>query len=115
MSQFFVKVIVSALIVAGASELARRSSVAGALLASLPMTSILAMIWLWRDGAPPAQIADFTDSILWLVVPSLLLFIVTPLLLRNGLGFWPSLGAGCAATITGYGVGWYALRLWGKA
>jgi hypothetical protein len=115
MSQFLLKVLVSALIAAGASELARRYSIVGALLASLPLTSILAMIWLWRDGAPPEQIADFTGSILWFVVPSLLLFIVTPLLLRGGWSFWPSLGAGCAATIAGYAIGLYALRLWGQA
>jgi F0F1-type ATP synthase assembly protein I len=112
MSQFLLKVLLSALIVAGASELARRSTLAGALFASLPLTSILAMIWLWRDGAAPAQIADFTGGILWFILPSLLLFIVTPLLLRSGWSFWPSLGAGCAVTIVGYGIGAHALRLW---
>jgi hypothetical protein len=114
MGQFLLKVLVSALIVAGASELARRYNTLGALLASLPLTSILAMIWLWQDGTPAPRIADFAASILWLVLPSLLLFIVTPLLLRHGIGFWPSLGAGCAATVAGYGVGLYALNLWGQ-
>jgi hypothetical protein len=112
MSQFLLKVLISALVVAGAAELARRSTWVGALLVSLPLTSILAMIWLWRDGASSAQIADFSGSILWFVLPSLLLFIVTPLLLRAGWGFWPSLGAGCTVTVLGYGIGVYALRLW---
>ena len=112
MMQFLVKVLVSALVIAGASELARRYSVIGALLVSLPLTSILAMIWLWRDGVPAAQIADFSSSIFWLVLPSLLLFIVTPLMLRAGYGFWSSLGAGCALTVLGYAIGLYALRLW---
>jgi len=112
MMQFLLKVLVSALVIAGASELARRYSVIGALLAALPLTSILAMIWLWRDGVPAAEIADFSSSIFWLVLPSLLLFIVTPLMLRAGYGFWPSLGAGCALTVLGYAIGLYALRLW---
>jgi len=112
MMQFLVKVLVSALVIAGASELARRYSVIGALLAALPLTSILAMIWLWRDGVPAAQIADFSSSIFWLVLPSLLLFIVMPLMLRAGYGFWSSLGAGCALTVLGYAIGLYALRLW---
>ena len=112
MMQFLVKVLVSALVIAGASELARRYSVIGALLVSLPLTSILAMIWLWRDGVPAAQIADFSSSIFWLVLPSLLLFIVMPLMLRAGYGFWSSLGAGCALTVLGYAIGLYALRLW---
>ena len=112
MMQFLVKVLVSALVIAGASELARRYSVIGALLAALPLTSILAMIWLWRDGVPAAQIADFSSSIFWLVLPSLLLFISMPLMLRAGYGFWPSLGAGCALTVLGYAIGLFALRLW---
>jgi hypothetical protein len=112
MSQFLLKVLISALVVAGASELARRYSVIGALLVSLPLTSILAMIWLWRDGEPAAKIADFSASVCWLVLPSLLLFISMPLMLRAGYGFWPSLGAGCALTVLGYAIGLYALRLW---
>jgi len=112
MIQFLLKVLVSALVIAGASELARRYSVFGALLASLPLTSILAMIWLWRDGVPAATIADFSSSIFWLVLPSLLLFIAVPVMLRAGYGFWPSLGAGCALTVLGYAVGLFALRLW---
>jgi F0F1-type ATP synthase assembly protein I len=112
MMQFLLKVLISALLIAGASELARRSSIAGALLASLPLTSILALIWLWHDGTAPAQIADFAGNIFWLVLPSLVLFIVTPLLLRAGWSFWPSLGAGCAATVAGYAIGLYALQVW---
>ena len=112
MGEFLLKVLVSALVIAGASELARRYSVMGAMLASLPLTSILAMIWLWRDGEPAAKIADFSATIFWLVLPSLLLFISMPLVLRASYGIWPSLGAGCALTVLGYGIGLYALRLW---
>jgi F0F1-type ATP synthase assembly protein I len=112
MGEFLLKVLVSALVIAGASELARRYSVIGALLASLPLTSILAVIWLWRDGEPAAKIADFSTSIFWLVLPSLLLFISMPLMLRAGYGFWPSLGVGCALTVLGYAIGLYALRSW---
>ena len=112
MTAFFAKVLVSAVLVAAAAEFGRRSALAGAVLASLPLTSILAMIWLWRDGAPPAQIADFTAGVLWFVLPSLLLFIVTPLLLRAGWSFWPSLTAGCAASASGYALGLLAIRAW---
>ena len=112
MSAFLLKVLVSALLVAAASELARRSSVLGALLASLPLTSILALCWLWRDAAPSDQIAAFATNIFWLVLPSLLLFLVMPALLRAGFGFWPSLGAGCAATAAAYALGLWALRYW---
>ena len=112
MTQFLLKIAVSALIIAAASELARRQAWFGALVASLPLTSILAMIWLWRDGTEPAQIAAFATGIFWLVIPSLLLFVVLPLMLRSGFGFWISLGAGCAATLAGYAVTLLALRAW---
>ncbi len=115
MSPFLLKVLVSALVVAGASELARRSSVLGALLASLPLTSILAMIWLWRDGADATRIAEFSTNILWLVLPSLLLFVALPLLLRAGFGFWTSLGVACAACVAGYGVTLWLLARSGQA
>ena len=115
MIQFLLKVGVSALVIAVASELARRQAWFGALIASLPLTSILAMIWLWRDGTEPAQIAAFATSIFWLVIPSLLLFVVMPLMLRSGFGFWISLGAGCAATLAGYAVTLLAMRAWGAA
>jgi len=112
MSQFLLKVLISALLIAAASELARRQAWFGALIASLPLTSILALIWLWRDGTEPAQIAAFATGIFWLVLPSLLLFIVMPLMLRAGYGFWPSLAAGCAATMAGYAVTLLAMRAW---
>jgi F0F1-type ATP synthase assembly protein I len=103
MGQFLLKMLVSALLVAGASELARRSTVAGALLVSLPLTSLLALVWLWRDTHDAARIAAFSTDILWLVLPSLALFIVLPLALRGGFGFWTSLGAGVIATAAAYG------------
>ena len=112
MTQFIVKVLISALLIAGASELARRSTLAGALLVSLPLTSVLALIWLWQEGASSERIADFAGGILWLVLPSLLLFIVMPLMLRHGFGFWSSLAAGCAATLLGYAATIAALRWW---
>ena len=115
MSEFLLKTAVSALLVAAAAEIARRSTIAGALLASLPLTSILAMIWLWRDGAGAERIAGFGSAIFWLVLPSLLLFVVTPALLRAGGGFWPSVGAGCTATTLGYLAGIGALRWWNAA
>lgn len=112
MNQFLLKVVVSALIVAAASELARRQAWFGALIASLPLTSILALIWLWRDGTQAEQIAAFATGILWLVLPSLLLFIVLPVMLRHGFDFWTSLGAACAATVAGYATTLLALRAW---
>ncbi|HVB83282.1 MAG TPA: DUF3147 family protein [Rhodanobacteraceae bacterium] len=102
MTQFLIKTLISALLIAGAAELGKRSPTAGALLVSLPLTSLLAMIWLWRDTHDPVRLAAFANDVLWLVLPSLALFVVLPWMLRSGYGFWLSLGAGIAATLAAY-------------
>jgi hypothetical protein len=105
------KALLSGLIIAAASELARRSSLLGAVLISLPLTSILTMLWLYRDTRDESEVAALSWSILWVVVPSLLFFVVLPLALR-GTSFWPALLLACAATAAGYGIWiWTARRL----
>ena len=109
MLQFLIKTLVSALLIAAASEAARRSTFAAALLVSLPLTSLLAILWLWRDTHDSARVAAFTTETLWLVLPSLLFFVVLPLALRFGLGFWAGFGLAIATTIAAY-AGMIALR-----
>lgn len=88
MLYLIVKAALSGVIVAAVSEIAKRSPGFGALVASLPLVSILAMIWLWRDTGDAERIAALAQSTFWLVLPSLPLFLVLPLLLRHGLTFW---------------------------
>ena len=110
-AQFLVKVLVSAVLVAAVSELARRSTLLGALLASLPVTSLLAFIWLYRETGDAQQVAALSADILWLVIPSLLLFALLPLLLRQGWNFWLSLATSCAATAVAYGATTWLLKV----
>lgn len=102
MLQYLIKVLLSALIVVAVSEIAKRNSGIAALLASLPLTSLLAFIWLHVEGGDDGQIAVLSTQILWLLIPSLALFLLLPPLLRLGWGFWPALGASCAATAGAY-------------
>jgi uncharacterized membrane protein (GlpM family) len=102
MTQLIIKFAISALVVVAVSELAKRSSIWAALLASLPLTSLLAFVWLRIEGEPVERIATLAGDILWLVLPSLVLFIVFPLLLRNGVNFWISLALGCLGTTVAY-------------
>jgi hypothetical protein len=97
-----VKAALSGLIIVAASELARRVPTYGALLLSLPLVSILAMIWLWRDTGDNERIAALSESTFWLVLPTLPLFLVLPAMLRHGVGFWISLAAVCAMTVALY-------------
>jgi hypothetical protein len=97
-----IKVLLTSLLVVSASEAAKRSTVAGAILASLPLTSLLAMVWLYADTRDPEKVAALASGIFWLMLPSLTLLLVFPLLLRNGLAFAPSLVIGVALTAASY-------------
>lgn len=97
-----VKALVSGIIIAIVSEVARRAPGFGALIASLPLISILGMIWLWRDTQDVVRMADHALATFWFVLPSLPMFLLVPVLLRHGLGFWWALVAGCALTVVLY-------------
>ncbi len=103
MTYIILKVGISAAVLVTVSELSKRSSFAGGLLASLPLTSLLAIIWLWRDTHDSGKIAALSTSIFWLVLPSLVLFILLPLLLKRGVAFGQALGISIAATLACYG------------
>ena len=98
MLYYALKVIISALVIVAITEIAKRSTGFAALVASLPLTSLLAFVWLHLDATPTERIADLSTQIFWLVIPSLLLFLLIPLLLRHGLNFWLSLGLSVVAT-----------------
>jgi predicted permease len=99
---YVLKVLVSAVVVVAVSELGKRSSFWGAALASLPLTSLLAFVWMRLDGTETQRIAGLSVGIFWLVLPSLLLFLVFPALLRAGMGFWLSLLLSCIVTAGAY-------------
>lgn len=100
--QFVVKVIVTAVVVASVSEIAQRSSFWGAVLASLPLTSLLAFVWIYVETGETQGIATLSQEIFWLVLASLPLFVILPRLLRTGWPFWPSLAIACAITAGAY-------------
>lgn len=102
MLQTAIKVVVTAVLVLAISEAAKRSSLIGALIASLPLTSLIAIVWLWRDTGDSEQIAALAQSIFWLVLPSLVFFIALPVLLRSGWSFWPSLAVSAGLTAAAY-------------
>ena len=102
--QFIIKIIVSALIIASVSELAKRFTPLAAILASLPLISILAMIWLYRDTHDVQKIIDLSQGIFWAILPSLLFFIVLPLLLKLGLKFSLAMFSSSIIMFIGYAV-----------
>ena len=102
MLYYISKIAISAAVIVAVSESAKRHSGVAALLAALPLTSLLAFIWLHLEGATATAIGELSTQIFWLVLPSLVLFIVLPVLLRLGLNFWLSLALACSATVGCY-------------
>lgn len=96
------KAAISGVLIAAASTLARRYPGFGALIASLPLVSVLGMMWLWHDKPDAENMAAHAGATFWYVIPSLPMFLLIPLLLRHGVGFWIALAAGCALTIALY-------------
>lgn len=101
------KALISGAIIAAASEVAKRSPPLGAVILSLPLISLLAFVWLWRDTADKEAIASLSQSTFWFVLPTLPMFLVLPALLRHGLTFWSALALSCVLT-----VGLYLLTVW---
>lgn len=96
------KAVISAIIIVIVSETARRNPGTGAMIASLPLISVLGMIWLWRDTQDVTRMADHSAATFWYVLPSLPMFLLIPVLLKRGIGFWPALVVGCALTMALY-------------
>ena len=98
------KVVISALIILAVSEVSKRSSFIGGLVASLPLVSLLAMIWLYRETHDAARVAALSTSIFWLVLPSLVLFLILPALLKRQVPFYPALGLSLLGMLACYGL-----------
>lgn len=96
------KALLSGVIIMAVSEIARRSPAFGALVASLPLVSLLAIIWLWRDTGDTKRIADHAEATFWYVLPSLPMFLALPSMLRNGVPFWWALLSSCVLTFVLY-------------
>ena len=116
MGYFLLKAALSGIIIAIVSEVARRAPGLGALIASLPLISVLGMIWLWRDTEDTARMAEHAFATFWFVLPSLPMFLAIPVMLGRGVTFWPALAIGCAMTVLLYlamvwALGQFAVRL----
>jgi hypothetical protein len=97
----------SGVVVAAVSEIAKRYPGLGGMIASLPLVSVLGMMWLWRDTHDAAQLASHSTGTFWFVLPSLPMFLLIPELLKRGAPFWEALCAGCLLTM-----GLYAATIW---
>lgn len=102
MAYYITKLIITTLLIVLISEIAKRSSIAGAILAAIPLVSILAMTWMYIDTNSSAKAVEFSNSIVWLIAPSMTLFIVFPFLIKKGMEFYPSMIVAISMTVLAY-------------
>lgn len=107
---FWIKIALSALIIAAVSELSKRFTLMAAILASLPLVSILAILWLYIETKDVQKVIALSNGIFWAVLPSLLFFAALSLLLRFNVSFFLALGSSCLIMAGGY---WAYLRVLG--
>ena len=112
MTYFLIKTLISALAIAGISELAKRHGWLASILASLPLTSILAMIWLYHDTQDAKKVSQLSIGVFWMVVPSLGFFLILPALLRH-LPFAIAMILSCSAMTVLYLAYGVLLAKWG--
>ena len=104
MLYYATKLLLSAAIIVAVSEVAKVNVTLGALIKSLPLISILAMIWLYVDTHDTGKISELSISTFWLVLPTLPMFLVLPALLRTGMGFYWSLAIAMGVMVICYAV-----------
>lgn len=109
---FVLKAVVSGLIVAAVSTIARRYPGWGGLVASLPLVSVMAMLWLYGETREPEKVAALAMSTFWFFLPSMPLFLIIPAMLRSGWSFGATMAVAVVVTLALYaGMNWLAPRL----
>ena len=96
------KALLSGMLIVAIAEIGKRLPTFAALVASLPLVSVLGMILLWNTRPDSENMAVHAEATFWYVLPSLPMFLVMPWLLRHGYGFWTALLAGCLLTVALY-------------
>jgi hypothetical protein len=99
---YLVKIAVTTVLIVAISEIAKRSSLVGGILASIPLVSVLAMLWLYIDTKSVDRVSALSTSVFWLVLPSLVLFVTLPVLLKHGFNFYLGMGISIALTVICY-------------
>ena len=102
MVHYVIKIVLTTFLVVAVSEIAKRSTFLGAVLASVPIVSVLALVWLYIETKDVGKAASLSYGILWMVIPSLVLFVLMTVLLRREINFYISLGISVSATVSCY-------------
>lgn len=108
-----VKLFLSAAIIVLVNKVQLFSDRLSALLIALPLTSLVAMVWMHHGGQTPQRIANHAEGTFWFVLPTLPMFLILPWMLRNGWSFWPALAANGSLTVGFFWITVFVLRRFG--
>ena len=113
MTYYIIKTLLTALIIVVVSEIAKKSSLLGAIIISIPLTSLLAFIWLYWDTKDAQKIIDLSYNTIIMVIPSFVFFIILPLMLKLKQSFSISLFASIMSTSIAYFIFIFFLKKFG--
>ena len=113
MVYYAIKILITTALIVIISEVSKLSTFVGAILASIPLVSVLAMLWLYHDTKDVVKVSALATSVFWLVLPSLVLFISLPLLIKQGLHFYLSISISILLTISAYWLMLFVLEHFG--
>ena len=113
MTYYFIKTIITALIIVLVSEVAKKSTLLGALIISIPLTSLLAFVWLYFDTKDYQKVIDLSYGTILLSIPSFAFFIILPILLKMKQNFAVSIIIAIIGTSILYFIFIYLLKKFG--
>ena len=113
MLQTIIKLFISSVIIVIVSEIAKKNTFLGGMIVSIPLISILSMVWLYIDTENIENVNSLSNSIFWMVIPSLALFVSLPILLKSGVNFYVGMGLSILITLGCYGLTIFVLARFG--
>ena len=102
MAWYALKTLLTAGMIVVVSEVAKQKAILGSLIASLPLISVLGMLWLYGETRDTERLISHSEGTFWYVIPSLPMFLFLPWLMRRGIGFYGALCAGIVLTVVLY-------------
>ena len=99
---YIIKIAITAVIIVVISEISKKLPLLGSLIASLPLISVLGMIWIYSETKDVQKIITHAEGTFWYVLPSLPMFLIMPWMLKKGISFYLSLVSGIVITILLY-------------
>ena len=113
MIYYIIKVLLSSVIIVAITEISKRSTLIGSIVASIPLVSSLAFVWMYIDTKDTMKIAELSQGVFWLVIPSLAFFLLFPILLKKNVDFWLSLGISLTIMVIAYFIMLFVLKKFG--